>query len=274
MVNDTLPQTFICKDQNKEVHYDVGNFIMSCNESSVYFGLDFSKSKPCILKIFREVENSFRLLRISYEQSMNDIFSYYPNQFITVEKIFHDKQGYIVMVTTPTIGTTLFTLVHSHSYIFNFETYYYGLKNLLIALKHLHNRNIIFMDVKLQNIFVEGSKDFKLFNFETCLHAINPNTFNIVGSNTNVTPEMLKYGSFQKKSDIWGLGLCFYEMVTKKHLFFNENLAELKYDILNKEITFPPGFNKQMMEICKCMLHRNPEERWTAEKLLDTLFSK
>lgn len=51
------------------------------------------------------------------------------------------------------------------------------LTQILLAIKYLHNKNILHCDIKLENIFIDEKNNIKLGDFGICNFLINNNYF-------------------------------------------------------------------------------------------------
>ena len=84
-----------------------------------------------------------------------------------------------------------------------------------LGLEAAHNRGIIHRDVKPQNIIISTDGKVKLSDFGIA-KATNSNTItaNVMGSVHYSSPEQVRGGFSDAKSDIYSLGITMYEMVT------------------------------------------------------------
>ena len=76
---------------------------------------------------------------------------------------------------------------------------------------------IVHRDLKPSNIMVCEDKSIKIIDFGYCEidRAKNkPKMHYNVGSPRYMSPEAYKHSLYSEKSDIWGIGMIFYEMLT------------------------------------------------------------
>lgn len=88
------------------------------------------------------------------------------------------------------------------------------LVDLLQAIKHLHDHNLIHMDIKPENIFISHDKICKLGDFGLVID-LNKNDLKEAqeGDPKYLAPEVLK-GKFTKAADIFSLGMTILELAT------------------------------------------------------------
>ena len=140
---------------------------------------------------------------------------------------------------------------------------------ILQALDHAHMRGVIHRDIKPQNIMImEGGfikvADFgiaKLPNAETVTmidHA--------VGTIYYISPEQARGKKIDPRSDLYSLGVMFYEMLTGELPF----MAETSYAIMTKHINEAPVPPKQCVpqlpvgieQIILCAMEKDPTRRY------------
>jgi serine/threonine protein kinase len=96
------------------------------------------------------------------------------------------------------------------------------LNQIAAALHHLHQRGMVHLDVKPQNILFEDSMTVKLIDFGIAQEAgsvpelINGQAF---GTVTYVSPEQAAGEVVEPASDVYSLGCVVYEMVTGESVF-------------------------------------------------------
>jgi TolB-like protein len=98
----------------------------------------------------------------------------------------------------------------------------------------------------------------------------------IAGTPGYMAPEVIKGQAADSRSDIFGLGVVFYEMLTARHPFRKNTRAETMASVLTDSPPEPSEFNgtlpAEFDKLVHGMLQKDPEERTaTAEELLADL---
>lgn len=87
------------------------------------------------------------------------------------------------------------------------------MKRLLSAIKHMHERNIIHRDLKLENILLtskESDYEIKVADFGLSTTTDNIDLFRKCGTPGFVAPEVLLNYQYGTKVDIFSLGVILY----------------------------------------------------------------
>ncbi|HIU77448.1 MAG TPA: Stk1 family PASTA domain-containing Ser/Thr kinase [Candidatus Pelethocola excrementipullorum] len=146
-----------------------------------------------------------------------------------------------------------------------------------LGLQAAHNRGIIHRDVKPQNIMISVDGKVKLSDFGIA-KATNSNTItsNVMGSVHYSSPEQVRGGFSNAKSDIYSLGVTLYEMVTGRVPFDGETTVAIAIKHLQEEIEAPSKYTPNLpfsleQIILKCT-QKSPDRRYNdLAELIDDL---
>ena len=112
-----------------------------------------------------------------------------------------------------------------------------------LGLEAAHSANIVHRDVKPQNIIISTDGKVKLSDFGIARMASS----NTINSNVMVSvhyssPEQVRGGYSDKKSDIYSLGITMYEMVTGKVPFDGDTSVAIAIKHLQEEMEEPSEY--------------------------------
>jgi serine/threonine-protein kinase len=146
-----------------------------------------------------------------------------------------------------------------------------------LGLEAAHNVGIIHRDVKPQNIMISTDGKVKLSDFGIA-KAINSNTItaNVMGSVHYSSPEQVRGGFSDARSDIYSLGITMYEMVTGRVPFDGDTTVAIAIKHLQEEIVPPSIYTPDLpysleQVILKCT-QKDPDRRYqTAGELIEDL---
>lgn len=143
---------------------------------------------------------------------------------------------------------------------------------LLCALSHIHSKRILHRDLKTSNIFATAKNHLKLGDFGVCtiLSNANAKAESMIGTPLYFAPEVCENEAYDERSDVWSLGVVFYEMCTLRRPFEADNLFSLIQRILTQEVApFNTGLDMAFEAIVRKMLSKDPNDRPTAQELIN-----
>ena len=94
-----------------------------------------------------------------------------------------------------------------------------------------------------------------------------------VGTPFYLAPELLyeeTRQSYTVKSDVWALGVIFYELCALRKPFVGQNETELYESISNKKIATIHNLSTDLMSLLKSMLNKEPARRPTVRQIIDS----
>ncbi|KAH8246215.1 hypothetical protein KR038_005209 [Drosophila bunnanda] len=148
------------------------------------------------------------------------------------------------------------------------ERIWHILLDLLRGLKSLHDRNLIHLDIKLDNVLIgEDDETCKLADFGLVFDLDRANSQHATeGDSRYMAPEILQ-GHFSKAADIFSLGIAMLELACYMDLPANGPLwHELRQGILPEE--FINKISVELQTVIKSMMMPDPAQRPTADQLL------
>ena len=138
------------------------------------------------------------------------------------------------------------------------------LKQISQGIKYLLDRKIIHRDLKPQNILVSATGTLKITDFGFARYFDNDILIQtICGSPMYMAPEIMKNKKYDHKSDLWSIGVIFFEMLTGKPPFKAKNIYELIRVIENDPIEIPTKFtlSKECKKLLFSLLEKDPIKR-------------
>ncbi|KAL4441904.1 hypothetical protein ABPG74_003655 [Tetrahymena malaccensis] len=149
------------------------------------------------------------------------------------------------------------------------------LDNVLQGLDYLHKNHRMHRDLKSANILLNNEGEAKLSDFGVASCKSDADTF--VGSPYWLSPEQLNKQKYTNKVDIWALGICIIEMAEGMPPYGDlRPTSAMKMIKQNPIVNFqdPQQFSDELNNFLSHCLQINPEERWSAEQLLNHDFFK
>ena len=205
----------------------------------------------------------------SYDRIKNEIDIY---EYLKHDNIVNQKEHFIYNDTQYLIfefceNRDLSHLIDKRKKLKEIEVQYY-ITQLIQALIHLHDRNIVHRDLKLGNIFLTGKMELKLGDFGLAkkLSFRDEKISEMVGTPAYMAPEILENMGYSLEVDIWSLGVIMYYLIIGK-LPFNKKNQE---DIKSVSYTFPKKaiISKAAKSLIEQILVKDPKERPSLKQIL------
>ncbi|WP_039041886.1 Stk1 family PASTA domain-containing Ser/Thr kinase [Sporosarcina sp. ZBG7A] len=109
---------------------------------------------------------------------------------------------------------------------------------LVAAISNAHHNGIIHRDVKPQNILMDEDGNVKITDFGIAMALTatsHTKTNSVLGTVHYLSPEQARGGMATKKSDLYSLGIVFYELLTGKLPFSAESAVAIALKHLQEE---------------------------------------
>jgi serine/threonine protein kinase len=139
------------------------------------------------------------------------------------------------------------------------------------ALDYMHKRGIVHRDLKPENVMVDEHDRIKLIDFgiamkEDARRLTFVNMSAMLGTPDYISPEQVQGKRGDQRSDIYAMGVMFYEMLTGQVPFSGPNPLAVMNDRLVKD-PVPPGelnteISPELEEIVFRALERDPRHRY------------
>src|ERR1700680_155715 len=143
--------------------------------------------------------------------------------------------------------------------------------SLCKALDYIHSQGVVHRDLKPENIMVDTEDNIKLIDFGIAANAGSRRlTFakltEAMGTPDYISPEQVKGKRGDARSDVYSLGIMFYEMLTGKVPFNGPNpFVIMNERLLNNPIPpreVNPEISPELQEIIYRALERDPNKRY------------
>ena len=127
-------------------------------------------------------------------------------------------------------------------------------------LEYLHSKDIIYRDLKPENLIFDNKGFLKLTDFGFA-KAIDDKTYTICGTPNYMAPEILLNEGHNKCVDFWSLGVIIYEMLAGIDPFNDEDPMKIYQKITHSVVKFPSKFDKSAKSLVKKLLVRDISKR-------------
>ena len=150
---------------------------------------------------------------------------------------------------------------------------------ICLALKHVHEQNILHRDLKAANIFLSSKGIIKLgdFGIAKVLDSTEEQARTQIGTPYYLSPEICESLPYGRQSDVWSLGIVLFELLTFELPFQAQSLPALVHRICTVEPMYEKvdkSYSRSITELVKSLLHKDPLQRPTLQQVVSTDFLK
>ncbi len=130
-------------------------------------------------------------------------------------------------------------------------------------MEHLHQRSIIYRDLKPENVMIDSTGYLKLTDFGLSKTDMDPKSraFSLCGTREYLAPEVLFRQGHDKAVDWWSLGTLLYEMTHGSSPFYSSDRHRLQDNIQYATPKFAPHISGELKDLLNRLLDKNPATR-------------
>jgi len=188
----------------------------------------------------------------------------HPN-ILKLHQTFKDaKNLYLLMELAQ--GGELFSYLHcsdrEHEYLPEADACFYA-SNVLMALEYLHQRDIVYRDLKPENLLLDTRGYIKVADFGFAKVVTN-RTYTLCGTPEYLAPELVLGKGHNKGVDYWALGILIYEMVVGHSPFAascSSDQMQICRNIVSGRVTFPDWVSESCCSIIEKLLTKDTTKR-------------
>ena len=138
---------------------------------------------------------------------------------------------------------------------------------ILVALEFLHENNIIYRDIKPQNVLVDKEGHVKLCDFGLAKARFDSSQENTLwGTVKYMAPEILMYQKYGFTADFWSLGILLYRVSTGELPYNDSDVSKIKNKIKFEDFKLDhESFDDDTIDILRKLLTKDPKKRLGAK---------
>lgn len=141
---------------------------------------------------------------------------------------------------------------------------------IVLALEWLHHRNIVYRDLKPENVVLDGNGHVRLADFglaKVLKHEHNYLTQTICGTTAYAAPEMLQSKPYDISLDLWCLGVFIYHVLSGRtpFNFKGRTIDEMDEVQRTRQVRYPSVLSLEAVSIIRGLLQNDPCRRLSLE---------
>lgn len=264
----------------KQVFANRYNLIKKLGEggmADVYLAFDALLNREVAIKLLRASMSVDPVSLLRFQREANSASSLNHPNIVEIYDVGEDEGShYIVMEYVK--GKTLKQLIAQRGAMEKHEAISI-MDQLVSAVLEAHQKNIIHRDIKPQNVIVKDDGTVKMADFGIAtvadtLQLTQADT--VMGSVHYLAPELARGESASFQSDIYALGITFYELLTGQVPHHGEQAVQIAMKHLKDEIPSVKEFNPSLPQSIENIIikstAKNKRLRYlNAKEMLDDL---
>ena len=261
----------ITKGQKINDRYEVIRSIGEGGMANVYLGYDTILDRNDAIKILRgDLSNDEKFVRRFQREALSASSLAHPNIVEMYDVGEDDGLYYIVMEYIE--GKTLKQLLKKRGTLTLSEAIDI-MSQLTDGMAHAHDSYIIHRDLKPQNIMIKDDGQIKITDFGIAM-ALNSTqltqTNSVMGSVHYLPPEQASGKGCTIKSDIYSMGIIFYELLSGSLPFKGDNAVEIALKHMREPLPSLREENSAIPQsienIVKKATAKNPKNRYDSAR--------
>ncbi|XP_039604368.1 cGMP-dependent protein kinase 1 [Polypterus senegalus] len=130
------------------------------------------------------------------------------------------------------------------------------------AFSYLHNKGIVYRDLKPENLMLDRHGYIKLVDFGFAKEIVRgEKTYSFCGTPEYLAPEIIKNEGHDFAADFWSLGVLIYELLTGSPPFSSSDPQKIYSKILDGIIKFPAYMREAARSIVNKLCRQRPGQR-------------
>lgn len=219
--------------------YIISKYLASGGMAEIYEAQDLIINKPVALKFIKDkyLENMASIEQFKNEARYTSIFNH-PN----IMKIYNVGEYELKPYVSYELlrGKTLKEVLDNRGKLSIDEAFDYMLQ-ILAGSEEIHTHGILHNDFKPDNLYLISDGTIKIVDFGAATHISSKNEKQIFGTVNYLAPEVITNKKYSVQSDIYSLGIIFYELLNGDLPFEGSNSKEVieahaKADIVHLDL--------------------------------------
>ncbi|KAI9306561.1 kinase-like domain-containing protein [Cunninghamella echinulata] len=252
--------------------FEYGDILGEGSYSTVILGKDKKTNKQYAVKKLDKahiVKND----KVKYVMIERDALSRMNHPgIVKLYWTFRDNRSlYYVLDLAP--NGELYTFIRKMA-PFDIETARFYASEILLAMEHIHNKEVIHRDIKPENILLDENMHIKITDFGSAKilsndteNAGNGSTRSFVGTAEYVSPELLRSEPTLKGADWWAFGCVLFQMISGRSPFKAATDYLIFQNIKNLDYEYPTDFPEVAKDLVEKLLVLNPEKRLGSDEM-------
>ena len=259
----------IALGQTIDSRYILFRYVASGGMADIYEAHDRILNRPVALKFLKEkyLEDRDAVEQFKNEARFTSIFNH-----MNIMKIYnvgeYQFRSYISYELLK--GKTLKEMLDNRGNLSFDESLDYMLQ-ILDGMNSVHSLGILHNDLKPDNLYLISDGTIRICDFGIASHISSKEEKNILGTANYLAPEVILNKKYSVQSDIYSLGIIFYELLTGELPFSGDNSKEVieahaKGEIVSTKDRLLNAYNRDIDYVINKAISRSLSNRYKTDK--------
>ena len=255
--------------QTIDSRYILYRYVASGGMADIYEANDRYLNKPVALKFLKDkyLEDPNAIEQFKNEARFTSIFNH-----VNIMKIYnvgeYQSRPYISYELLK--GKTLKEILDTRGNLSFDESLDYMLQ-VLEGMSYVHSTGIIHNDLKPDNLYLIYDGTIRICDFGIASHISSKEEKHILGTVNYLAPEVIQNKKYSIQSDIYSLGIIFYELLTGDLPFEGNNAQEvIEAHVKGKEVSTQyrllNSYNRDIDFVINKAINRSANNRYKTDK--------
>eukprot|EP00904_Undaria_pinnatifida_P005110 jgi/Undpi1/1729/HiC_scaffold_11.g05119.m1 len=214
------------------------------------------------MKVLRK-DNIIKRNQVEHTKTERNVLGYVKHPFIVGLNMAFQTRDKLFFVLDYCAGGELFFHLAKLGKFPEARSRFYSAE-ITLALQHVHRLNIVYRDLKPENVLLDAEGHIRLTDFGLSKEGISNTTsgaHSFCGTPEYLAPEILNRQGHGRAVDWWSLGALLYEMVTGLPPFYCRDREKLFEKIRRGNLSYPRYLSAHAQQILQGLLTRDPSKR-------------
>ncbi|GAA5935726.1 cAMP-dependent protein kinase [Sporobolomyces koalae] len=193
-----------------------------------------------------------RLRQVEHVNSERSTLALIQHPFIVnLFCTFQDEQNLYLLLEYVQGGELFSHLRRAGRFTADVTRFY--IANLVLALEHLHRQDIIYRDLKPENLLIGADGHIKVTDFGFAKY-VPDRTHTLCGTPEYLAPEIITATGHGAAADWWALGILLFELLAGYPPFYADHPLEIYEKILAGKFSVPPFIDPVAKDLIRRLL--------------------
>ena len=233
-----------------------------CLLGKVFLVKEIRTDQMFALKVLKK-DNIIKRNQVEHTKTERSVLGYVEHPFIVGMHMAFQSREKLYFVLDYCAGGELFFHLGKLGKFPEHRSRFYAAE-IILAISYVHSLDIIYRDLKPENVLLDGTGHIRLTDFGLSKEGISSSSSganSFCGTPEYLAPEILNRQGHGRGVDWWSLGALLYEMLTGLPPFYCQDRERLFEKIRNSELNYPASLSPDAKNLLRGLLTKDPTRR-------------